>query len=294
MNAQHSPGLASAAVFLSAAVWGLFWIPIRVFEAHGIGGEWALIALYFPAFLVLLPVVAVDLSRQIRHIRSALIIGACLGAALAFFGVAILHTSVVRATMLFYLSPVWATLISQFWLAEAPTLRRWIGIVLGLAGLVLLVFERQLVALSSGDILALLSGLFWAVGLAGIKRAGIIPIAGLSMFQFLFAVLFIFALARLYGQLEAPAIGGKLSEFFAVVGVSICFILPAVFLLAWASRILYPGRVGLLMMSEALVAVATASTFLPEETLTTLQWAGGALIVTASLVELLGNSRDNY
>lgn len=293
MSAQQSTGLASAAVFLSAAIWGLFWIPIRLFEQQGIGGEWALISLYFPAFLVLFPVVAFDLSRQIRHTRSALIIGACLGAALALFGVGILHTSVVRATMLFYLSPVWATLIGQFWLGETATLRRWIGIALGMAGLALLVSERQFIAFNTGDFLTLLSGVFWAAGLAGIKRAGRIPIAGLSMFQFLFAVLFIFALARLFGQLEAPAIGGNLTEFLSVVGVSICFIVPALFLLAWASRILYPGRVGLLMMSEALVAVTTASAFLPGETLNALQWAGAALIIIASLVELLGSSGDN-
>lgn len=294
MTFKEPSGLAAAAVFLSAAIWGLFWMPIRLFDEHGIGGEWALISFYFPAFVVLLPVVVFDLARQFRHFGAALAIGFFIGAALAMFGVGILHTSVVRATVLFYLSPVWGTLIGQFWLGEVPSRRRWVGIFLGILGLILLIFERQAVAFNAGDFLALLSGMCWAVGLAGIKRVGEIPIAGLSLFQFMFAVLFIFALERLFSPLDPPSIGGNLVEFISIAGISVCFIVPALFLLAWASRILYPGRVGLLMMSEVLVAITTASIFIPEETLYTTQWAGAVLIIIASMVELVGNPKQYF
>ena len=292
MTFKQPSGLAAAAVFLSAAIWGLFWIPIRLFEELGIGGEWALISLYLPAFVVVLPVVVFDFARQSRHFGAALAIAFFIGAALAMFGVGILHTSVVRATMLFYLTPVWATLIGQFWLGEAPSRRRWIGILLGILGLILLVFERQAVEFNWGDSLALLSGMCWAVGLAGIKRVGEIPIAGLSLFQFMFAVLFIFALERFFSPLDSPLIGENLVEFVGIAGISVCFIVPALFLLAWASRILYPGQVGLLMMSEVLVAIATASIFLPEETLNPTQWTGAVFIIVASMVELVGNPKQ--
>ena len=71
------------------------------------------------------------------------------------------------------------------------------------------------------------------------------------------------------------------------VAVSVAVFLPAVFVLFWAQKFLFPGRVGLLMMSEVLMAVATASIFLPEERMSTLAWTGAALIIAACLVEVL-------
>jgi len=56
--------------------------------------------------------------------------------------------------------------------------------------------------------------------------------------------------------------------------------------LFWVQKFLFPGRVGLLMMSEVLTAVLTASLFLPEERLSAIEWAGAVLIIGACLFEV--------
>ena len=48
-----TPGFASAAVFLSASLWGLYWIPLRHLEDQGVGGGWAVALLNLPAAIVL-------------------------------------------------------------------------------------------------------------------------------------------------------------------------------------------------------------------------------------------------
>jgi len=58
---------ASLAVFLSAALWGMFWIPIRYFNEIGINGEWAIIAMNTPAMLVLSVVFLATFSKQRPH-----------------------------------------------------------------------------------------------------------------------------------------------------------------------------------------------------------------------------------
>lgn len=278
--------LASAAVFLSAALWGLFWVPIRHFSDNGINGEWAIFLLYLPALIVLIPYVAYDWHNQRRHIKPAILIGLFIGLGLGCYGVGILYTSVIRATLLFYLTPIWATLISMVFLREQPVWSRWIAIGLGVAGLVLLLSNGEGRAISIGDLLALLSGVFWAIGASIIKYNGSAPICGMSLFQFLFAGVFVVIVGNLISPMTVPdwEVIRPLAILLSLI--SLCMVLPAIFLLFWASQLLSPGRVGLLMMSEAVVAVTTAALFLPDETLLILQWVGGVLIVGASIVEI--------
>ena len=52
------------------------------------------------------------------------------------------------------------------------------------------------------------------------------------------------------------------------------------------SQYLFPGRVGLLMMSEVIVAIISASLLLPSETMILRQWFGAIAIVGAGVIEV--------
>ena len=69
--------------------------------------------------------------------------------------------------------------------------------------------------------------------------------------------------------------------------IAFFFLVPAVGSIFWAQQFLAAGRAGLLMMSEVVVAMISASVFLPDERLSLLQWGGALLIVGASIVEIL-------
>ena len=155
-----------------------------------------------------------------------------------------------------------------------------------MGGLLLLVSGGGSVPLNVGDLFALLSGIFWALGAAMIKRYDQVPLAGMTMFQFLITGLAAVILIQAAGIAEVPALDLLTAVLPAAGLMSLLAFLPAVVLLFWAQKFLFPGRVGLLMMSEVLTAVLTASLFLPEERLSAVEWAGAALIVGACLIEV--------
>ena len=106
------------------------------------------------------------------------------------------------------------------------------------------------------------------------------------MFQFAVTALGAMALGFLTGNLELPNKAIIIEVLPIASLISIAVILPAVLILFWAQKFLFPGRVGLLMMSEVLTAVITASIFLPEERMSAIEWVGAVLIVGACLMEV--------
>ena len=282
-----TPNFASAAVFISASFWGLYWIPLRYLEARGLDGVWSVAFLNMPAALLLALFVCLRWRCNRDHIYRALLIGLFTGIGLALYACGLVYSSVVRATLLFYLTPVWATLIGIFWLDERAGWQRWAAMGVGLCGLTLLVSGGGSVPLNIGDLYALLSGIFWALGAAMIKRFGSVPLAGMTMFQFVVTALTACILGYVSGIAELPEKELIIQVTPFASGISILAILPAVVILFWAQKFLFPGRVGLLMMSEVLAAVISASLLLPEERMSVTEWAGAALIVGACLMEVL-------
>jgi len=280
-------GTASVAVCISAALWGLFWIPIRHFNTIGIDGEWALIAMNTPAMLVLLVVFVLTFQKQRPHLWPALWIGIASGIGFAFYSAGLIHTSVVRATLLFYLTPIWSTIIGAIWLQEVIRWQRILAIGLGVAGLFLLVGGNSGVAFNIGDVLAFLSGIAWAIAAALIKRNPKITVTGMTLFQYFVVAAVALSVGYAIAPLSAPTARVISDTLPLILAISLGLVLPATLLLFWASRFIFPGRVGLLMMSEVLVAVISASLLLPDERLGAVQWLGAVLIISASIAELL-------
>ena len=67
---------------------------------------------------------------------------------------------------------------------------------------------------------------------------------------------------------------------------SIFILAPAFIVVFKISTILFPGRVGILMMSEVIVAIISASILVPEETMVLIQWIGAIGIVAAAFIEV--------
>ena len=284
-----NPGFASLTVFVSATVWGLYWIPLRYMDGLGIAPGWAIALTTAPAALALGGVAVRQWSRTRAHLRHALLIGVLTGTGLAFYGLGLIHSSVVRATLLFYLMPVWGTLIGLFWLGERATWTRWSAIAAGLIGLALLMSGGGSVPLNIGDIFGLLSGIFWSAGAATIMRFDKVPIPGMTALQFAVTAIVAVVVGYLLSDESLPNVQSLTTALPVGTAVAIIGFVPAVIVLFWAQKFLFPGRVGLLMMSEVITAVITASIFLPEETMSTVQWAGAGLVVGACLLEVLGS-----
>ena len=284
----------SVILFMAAALWGLYWVPLREIEALGLTSTWSVAYFNAGPLIVLIPYVIWQRKTQLQQLRAVALIGLMTGLGLSFYASGLVYSSVIRVTLLFYLTPIWSTIIGVVWLSESLRPGRVVAIVLGLGGLWLLLTGNDATTrpLNIGDLMALLSGVFWGFGAAGMKKWPDAPTAMTATGQFIVTTLFCAFLAMAVFGDSLPDGAVLVAAMPVAFLASILVLLPSLFAIFWASRLVFPGRVGILMMSEALVAIISASLLLPEETMTFWQWVGGVVIIVACLVEVAVGDKD--
>ena len=285
-------------LFLVTALWGLFWLPLRKIEEAGVSDIWSVVAINAIPLLILCPVVLYRREHFFSHFNFKLLIGIGMGAGMAFYAIAFLYTTVLRTTLLFYMSPIWATLLSMLILKESVAIKRWLAIAVGLAGLILILSgsdgTNSSTAFNRGDVFAILSGLFWGFGTVMIKKSDDIPAIDLVPSQYFFATLT--ALGVLLTTIALPEFRIPGAEQWMkamplIIGFYVCFVLPTIFITTRIAQILSPGRVCLLMMSEVLVAGISAP-LLAGEAISAIEWMAGTLIITATLIEVYSSPEE--
>ena len=93
------------------------------------------------------------------------------------YSISIVLTEVVTAILLFYLSPVWATVLGRLLLAERFTGARVAALALGIGGLWVVLGGESGVPLprNAGDWCALAAGIAWAFGTLRVHQDTAIP-----------------------------------------------------------------------------------------------------------------------
>ena len=271
-------------------MWGLYWIPVTYLSKAGATGVWPGILLYGFAMLVLAPVAWARRHVLRTNWRTLAVAGLFTGASFSLFTVSLSLTDVVRAILLFYLTPIWGTVLAVTVLGHRLTMRRVLALSLGLTGMVIVLGLGQSMPWprNAGDWLGLLSGLIWAVGALKLYQGGAVNAADQVMAFLLGGLVVSFAVLFLAG----PSITGALNP--AVLGPVLVaaalftlFVVPMVFLTIWPATLLEPGRVGLLMMSEVVVGVISAA-LLSGQVFGWREAIGAILIVSGALFEVLG------
>lgn len=281
--------LASLTLVGATSVWGLYWVPLYYLEAQGMHGMMAMVSLNLAPAIVML-IAAFGFGAKQPQAKQALYVGAIAGLGFGLYSAGIVYGSVVRATLLFYLTPIWSTLISMAVLSERVGWQRWLGIAVGLSGVALLVGAGDQNEFTLGDAFALASGLAWAIAAVLIKRSPELPLRAMTGAQFLSIAVLGLGIGAVMG-VEWPDIGIVTRTLPIASAVSLLVFIPSAFAIFWAQKHVFPGRAGLLMMSEVVVAVISASIFLPEERLGALQWIGAAMIVGTFFIETTGKTK---
>ena len=282
--------LPSIIIAGSAAFWGLYWIPLRETEELGVSPVWS-VALFNMPLIFVSAVVFLWFFKANREILGRVMLAGLLaGAGLALYGMGLMLTTVVRATLLFYLTPVWGTLIGMMIVGERPGVRRWIALTFGVIGLVLTIgltpADLNLV-FGLGEAIGLLSGMVWAVAATVIRSSGGLPSSGLAFFQFAAAGMLTAAFAFILGEgpLTTEMIGYAFN-WYLIIGATIMLI--TIYAIFGVIGMVSPGRSGLLMMTEVVVAVFSAAILIPEEALSFWEWIGAAMIIGAGVIEVTG------
>ena len=280
------------AIGACAIAWGLWWLPVRWLARSGLSGDLVSVAVYLGAALLLAPWM---LGRRRAALRSGttLLIGVLLGAALALTNDALLRGDVVRVLLLFYLAPVWATLLGALLLHVPLTLARCGCVVAGVAGAAAVLGAGAGVPrpTSIGDWMGLLAGIAFAAGSLAVRRSEQSGKGGDATSQtfasFVFAALIGAILVLQLSHASATSAVAVWSALPRALLVSLVWLIPQTWLFTWGARRLDPGRVSIIMLAEPMVAVLSAAVLLHERPSARVL-LGCLLIVCAALIETAG------
>ncbi|MEM8819713.1 MAG: DMT family transporter [Pseudomonadota bacterium] len=161
----------SIGLVIGGALWGIIWLPLRALGGMGLNGAWPALVMFLGTLVVLLPFILFRIRRLSAIWLPLTLSGAFTGMAFSFYATSISLTEVVRAVLLFYLTPVWGTALGMIFLGERLSAARVAAIVLGLGGLFVILGDAGLpIPRNAGDWLALISGLSWAFGSLAVYR----------------------------------------------------------------------------------------------------------------------------
>jgi len=276
--------LPVVAIGASALLWGIWWIPLRWLGGLGLDSLPLNALLYGAGAVILLPFV---LRKGGLRKRPPLVLasGIALGFALIAWNLALLHGEVVRATLLFYLSVVWASLMEWVVLHRRMRAVRVVAIALGLGGAWVLLGGDggPPIPRGIGDWFGIVSGLLFAIAVTMASVTEDLDSREQTCVAFVTAALIgLGATLALRGDMPSPVADPAL--YGAVIVVAIVFLVPTCLLLFWGARTLPPGRVSLLMLLEVVAAAVSASS-LAGEPFAFKEAAGCALIMAAGLLE---------
>ena len=286
--ARRPDRLPSVLLMLASATWGVFWIPLRYLRDAGFEGAWSTSA-YFGIGVAVLAPIALVRWRLIRIGGGALLLtGLLSGTAIALYILSFLFTTVAKALLLFYLTPVWSTLTGRFLLGEVITRARALALVLGLGGLwIILGGEGALpVPRNVGDWMALASGIIWAYAAVRLNQSDARPTEWLNVFM-IGGLLVSVGCLVLRPEISTPPSLAGLNATAVWVLIAIAIVsLPINLIILWGANRLNPGRVGLLLMAEVVVGLAAAAV-ITDEPYGVREASGTVLILGAALVDIL-------
>ncbi len=268
----------------AATFWGLVWYPLRYLEQAGISGTWVNLISYASASLVMLPLLWRPGTWRVRPSPGWLaVLALSAGWANVAFVLAVLQGEVVRVLLLFYLSPVWATLLGWLLLRERPEWVTLLTIPLGLLGAFAMLWAPGVGLpwpLQGADWLALTAGIAFALSNVATRQMaqvavrlktfaawiGVVLIAG-SMIAYAGEPLPDTTMMAWGGAVLLGALGFFTVTLGTVYGVSH---MPV-------------QRSAVIMLFE-IVAGGLSAWWLAGESMGLRDWIGGTLIVASGLV----------
>ena len=289
MSESRSSFAAHLAVVASTLLWGTLWIPVRLMHETGSSGALATTIGFLIPLAVLLPAALLRGQSTLKGLRASTASGLWLALGIALYTEAVVRGPISHAILLFYLTPVWSTLLARSVLGEPITARRIATIALGLAGMLIIFGAGAAVpaSVTTGDWIALSAGVAWALALVASKRGRSLPTFDRVFVHFVFLGPVFFLATLIPGDRNVVGLDLQLAanSLFWVLAFALIWMLPVVWLTIFGASHVEPGRFAVLLMFEIAVGLTTAA-LLTDEPLGPREIAGALLILGASGAEI--------
>jgi drug/metabolite transporter (DMT)-like permease len=287
--------LAGLCLLVNAFVWGTAWWPFRLLEQRGLHALFATAIIYGVACAMIL-LWRPQTIKQLLSRPNLLWLALGSGMTNATFNWAVTLGDVVRVVLLFYLMPIWSSLLARWLLKEPIKLSALIRIALAIAGAVLVLGKGEIaIPLPNTlvDFLSILGGMSFALNNVLLRKFGHEP-ENVRAFSMFFGGIVCAGCAALLlaslGKIDLPPVQ-QLSWLLP------CLLLTAAFLLGnlclqWGAANLPASVTAVVLLSEVLFA-AVSSWLAGVQQLTPALMLGGALIVAASLLAVFEPAQTN-
>jgi drug/metabolite transporter (DMT)-like permease len=275
---RTQPFYPSGAVFLGAVLWGIVWYPMRLLEHQGLQGVWLTLIVYGAALLAALPFLLRFIPQLTRSPGWLAVLMLSAGWTNVAFVQAVLEGNILRVLLLFYLSPLWATLMGRWLLGERISRTAFASLGIAMMGALVMLWNPAIRVPwpdSNADWFALSSGLAFALSNTATRATQDTSVA-LKLFCVWAGVAAIaLAMIALSG---APVPQISFATFGSAVMLGILGILAMTLLIQYGVTHLPVYRSAVITLVE-LVAGALSQQLLTDEAVGAKEWVGGALIV---------------
>ena len=286
----------SIALAISAGAWGIYWLPQRILEDGGLTGGWGTISQMIIGTLILLPIAIWRLSKRKGTGLEHPAMGILIGGGFILYALSFLLTDVVRALIMFYMTPVWTTIFEIIFLKKKHGWQRILSLSLALGGLWVVFSQTTFLPLpqNAGDFLALTGGIMFAGGmirLEVIKTDGVFPIIfGFFVYGTIFNILAGFLLVDYLGPV--PSLDAFISMTTFLILISVFYFIPTGIIILWAPTQIGAGICSILFLSEIIVG-AVSSSILTDEPFGWRQIVGCSLIIFGGIVAVVLSPKEN-
>ncbi|MFL6711670.1 MAG: DMT family transporter [Sulfurifustis sp.] len=274
---RSRPFAPTFCVLLGAGLWGVIWYPMRLLEARGLGGIWLTLILYGTALAASLPYT----YRSVRGVSGTpgwlFVLMVSAGWTNIAFVEAVLGGNILRVLLLFYLSPLWATLMGRLFLGERISPSGLASLAIAMGGALVMLWNPAAGwpwPEGRADWLALTSGFAFALSNVATRAAQQAAVATKVFCVWAGVTVMAGVLIAAAGP-PAPYVGLATSAGAFALGGGI---LAMTLLIQYGVTNLPVYRSAVLTFVE-LVAGAVSQALLTNETVSARDWLGGALIV---------------
>ena len=284
---------AKYACLYAGAVWGLFWIPLRELEDAGFQGLWITVVYFLIPALCLFPVTIWRWKYVKRGGFQLQLTAIISGGALLLYSTSIVYTDVVRAILLFYLTPVWGIILGRIFLGDKISTPRIIAMILAIIGM-LTIFglgAKFPLPQNLGDWLGLCSGFMWATAMVLINKNKNHSTIELTVGFFQWSLILSLFAAVLLSPDSLPSFDKIVPVIPLMLTFMVLLILPGTYASLWGPKYLNPGVVGLLFMTEIVVGAISVA-ILAGEPFGIREITGVLFIAGASMLEPLSQLRN--